>query len=178
MFECETSLNTFLLQHLDPHREFKGTLHSRLPELWLLIDLIFGKFDYMYWQNACSVSNFSFVFWHFFSLYSVCVSSAVQQCRMNENVETCTNYLSGLAAGQSEATAGNVRDLIQALVVSTYKTCLLRIRAGTIQSLSVHYRYRNQPIRIDTVIMLYRYVWKYNFTLGFKNIKHIEFSRS
>jgi len=90
---------------------------------------------------------------------------------MNENVETCTNYLSGLitlAAGQSEATAGNVRDLIQALVVSTYKTCLLRIRAGEIQSLSVHNRYRNQPIRIDTVIMLYRYVWKYNFTLYFK----------
>jgi len=30
-------------------------------------------------------------------------------------------------------------------------------RAGTIQSLSVHYRYRNQPIRIDTVIMPYLY---------------------
>jgi len=30
-------------------------------------------------------------------------------------------------------------------------------RAGTIQSLSVHYRYRRQPIRIDMVIMLYRY---------------------
>ena len=130
----------------------------------------------MNWQYACSVSNFSFVSWQPFSLYSVCVSSAVQQCRMNENAETCTYYLSGLitlAAGQSEATAGNVRDLIQALVVSTYKTCLLRIRAGTIQSLSVHYRYRNQPIHIDTVIMLYWYVWKYNFTLGFKKIKHI-----
>ena len=30
-------------------------------------------------------------------------------------------------------------------------------RTGTIQSLLVHYRYRNQPIRIDMVIMLYRY---------------------
>jgi len=29
----------------------------------------------------------------------------------------------------------------------------IQFRAGTIQSLSVHYRYRNQPIRIDTVIM-------------------------
>ena len=111
---------------------------------------------------ACSVSNISIVSWQHFSLYSVCISSGVQQLRMNENAKTCTKYLSGLitlAAGQSEATAGNVRDLIQALVVSTYKTCLLRIRALTIQSLSVHYRYRNQPIRIDTVIMLYRYVW-------------------
>ena len=34
---------------------------------------------------------------------------------------------------------------------------ILFTRAGTIQSLSVHYRYRNQPIRIDTVIVLYRY---------------------
>jgi len=32
-------------------------------------------------------------------------------------------------------------------------------RAGMIQSLSVHYRYRRQLIRIDTVIMLYRYRW-------------------
>ena len=32
-------------------------------------------------------------------------------------------------------------------------------RAGTIQSLAVHYRYRRQPIRIGTVIMLYRYRW-------------------
>ena len=30
-------------------------------------------------------------------------------------------------------------------------------RAGTIQSVSVHNRYRHQPIRIDTAIMLYRY---------------------
>ena len=33
------------------------------------------------------------------------------------------------------------------------------IRAGTIQSVSVQYRYRHQPIRIDTTIMLYRYRW-------------------
>jgi len=32
-------------------------------------------------------------------------------------------------------------------------------RAGMIQSLSVHYRYRNQPICIHTVIMLYWYRW-------------------
>ena len=30
-------------------------------------------------------------------------------------------------------------------------------RAGTIQSVSIQYRYRGQPIRIDTVIMSYRY---------------------
>ena len=33
----------------------------------------------------------------------------------------------------------------------------IKNRAGTIQSLSVHYRYRNQPISIDTVIMLFLY---------------------
>ena len=38
---------------------------------------------------------------------------------------------------------------------------MLTCRAGTIQSLLVHYRYRNQPIHIDTVIMLYQYIWKY-----------------
>ena len=32
-------------------------------------------------------------------------------------------------------------------------------RAGTIQSVSVQYRYRHQPIRINTAIMLYRYRW-------------------
>ena len=45
---------------------------------------------------------------------------------MHENVETCAHFMSGLikiAAGRSEATASNVRDLIQALVVSTYITC-------------------------------------------------------
>jgi len=31
------------------------------------------------------------------------------------------------------------------------------VRAGTIQSVSIQYRYRGQPIRIDTVILLYRY---------------------
>jgi len=44
-------------------------------------------------------------------------------------------------------------------------------RACTIQSISVHYWYRNRPKRIDTVIMLYRYIWKYNFTLDFHTIK-------
>ena len=38
-------------------------------------------------------------------------------------------------------------------------------RPGTIRSLSLKYQYRNQSIRIDTVIMLYRYTWMYNFTL-------------
>jgi len=38
-------------------------------------------------------------------------------------------------------------------------------RAWTLQSLSVHYRYRNQPIRMDTITMLYRYIWKYNFKI-------------
>jgi len=33
-----------------------------------------------------------------------------------------------------------------------------------IQSLSVHYQYRNEPIRIDTVIMLFWYIWKNSFT--------------
>jgi len=37
------------------------------------------------------------------------------------------------------------------------RDCLVEIRAGTIQSVSVLYRYRHQPIRIDTAIMLYRY---------------------
>jgi len=38
-----------------------------------------------------------------------------------------------------------------------YKYTELKLisRAGTIQYLSVHYRYINQPIRIDTVIVLY-----------------------
>ena len=45
------------------------------------------------------------------------------------------------------------------------------IRAGTIRSLYVQYRYINQPIHIDTVIMLYRYIWKYNFTLSFYTVK-------
>jgi len=31
------------------------------------------------------------------------------------------------------------------------------IRAGTIQPVSIQYRYRRQPIRIDTVILSYRY---------------------
>jgi len=50
----------------------------------------------------------------------------IKQQRMNENVETCAKYFSRLitlATGQSAATAFNVRDLIQALVVSTYRTC-------------------------------------------------------
>ena len=61
----------------------------------------------------------------------------------------------------------------------------LPTRAGTIQSVSVQYRYRNQSIHIDTVIMLYRYRWwrqppKNNdfsgpktirFTLNFHTIK-------
>ena len=53
-------------------------------------------------------------------------SANPQQRRMLENVETCAKYFSRLitlAAGQSEATAGNVRDLIQTLVVSTYRAC-------------------------------------------------------
>jgi len=45
------------------------------------------------------------------------------------------------------------------------------IRSGIIRLLSVQYRYINQPIRIGTVIMLYRYTWKYNFTLGFYTVK-------
>jgi len=61
-------------------------------------------------------------------------------------------------------------------------------RAGTIQSVSVHYRYRHQPICINTTIMLYLYRWwwqlqnnKYSepktirFTQFNKNHKHIEF---
>ena len=54
------------------------------------------------------------------------------------------------------------------------------ITAGMIQSLSVHEPYRSQPICIDWVITddrintyeLYRYIWKYNFTLDFHTIKH------
>ena len=42
-------------------------------------------------------------------------------------------------------------------LVSASDAWSLFIRAGTIQKLSVHNRYRNQPIRIDTVIMLYWY---------------------
>jgi len=30
-------------------------------------------------------------------------------------------------------------------------------RAGTIHSVSIQYRYRGQPIRIDTIILSYRY---------------------
>ena len=55
-------------------------------------------------------------------------------------------------------------------------------RARTMQSLSVHYRYRKQPIRINNVIKLYRYMWNYNFTLDYHTLletkyfyKHIEF---
>ena len=44
-------------------------------------------------------------------------------------------------------------------LVSASNAWSLFIRAGTIQKLSVHYRYRNQPIRIDTIIMLYWYRW-------------------
>ena len=55
----------------------------------------------------------------------------------------------------------------------------LSIRAGTIQSLSVHYRYRNQPIRVDTVIMLYdtskNKISHLTFIQLSKRLKHIEF---
>jgi len=69
----------------------------------------------------------------------------------------------------------------------------IRSRAGTIHSVSVQYRYRHQPIRIDTTIMLYRYRWWWQLqkttnipdpkqfvshliSIQFnKKIKHIEF---
>jgi len=70
---------------------------------------------------ALSATHFCYL--EIFSVYIVIVFPAtVQQQRMNENVETCAHFMSGLikmAACHSEATAGNVRDLIQALVVST-----------------------------------------------------------
>jgi len=60
--------------------------------------------------------------------------------------------------------------------ISLWSTCVMtqlhrEIRASTIRLLSVHYRYRKQLIRIDTVSMLYRYIWKYSFTLHCHTIK-------
>ena len=40
----------------------------------------------------------------------------------------------------------------------TRLTRTLRSRAGTIQLVSANYRYRSQPIHINTVIMQYRYL--------------------
>jgi len=77
-------------------------------------------------------------------------------------------------------------------VATRYYNSLI-IRAGTIQSVSVQYWYRHQPIRIDTAIMLYRYRWYWQlqktknipdpklfilhliFIQFNKKLKHIEF---
>ena len=44
---------------------------------------------------------------------------------------------------------------LMAAMVETHQRYRHNSRAGTIRSPSVHYRYRNQPIHIHTVIMLY-----------------------
>jgi len=66
-------------------------------------------------------------------------------------------WLEGNCPGWKIDGRGIVQDSSCSVWLVSQVNIALSIRAGTIQSVSIQYRYRGQRIRIDTVILSYRY---------------------